>query len=102
MPPFAELAPLGLPAAGPDSWQSREDDPDAAARDPTLPALLNDGTELAKFVKNVLTGVLDGMRDEHGWSRTPRTIVHDKASYMVAPRSQRLTLPSPKPSEKQS
>ena len=24
------------------------------------------------------------------WGRTPRTVVHDKASYMVAPRSQRL------------
>ena len=30
------------------------------------------------------------MRADHGWKNTPRTIVHDKASYFVAPRSQRL------------
>ena len=64
--------------------------PDAAARGPDLPVRLNDGAELAKFIKNVLPGVLEEMRDEHGWGRTPRTVVHDKASYMVAPRSQRL------------
>ena len=33
------------------------------------------------------------MREEHGWPRTPRTVVHDKASYTVAPRSQRLAAP---------
>ena len=65
--------------------------PDAAARDPSLPTRLNHGYELAKFVANVLPGILEEMRAEHGWSRTPRTVVHDKASYMVAPRSQCLT-----------
>ena len=65
----------------------------AAARDATLPARLNEGTELDKFVQNVLPGILEGMRGEYGWSRTPRTVVHDKASYMVAPRSQRLVAP---------
>ena len=30
------------------------------------------------------------MQQEHGWADTPRTVVHDKASYFVAPRSQRL------------
>ena len=65
----------------------------AAAHHPTLPARLNEGQELAKFVKNVLPGILQEMRDEHGWNRTPRTIVHDKASYMVAPRAQRLAAP---------
>ena len=33
------------------------------------------------------------MREEYGWSRTPRTVVHDKASHMVAPRAQRLATP---------
>ena len=45
---------------------------------------------MAKFIRHVLPGILQGMKREHGWSRTPRTIVHDKASYFVAPRSQRL------------
>ena len=65
----------------------------AAARDATLPARLNEGQELAKFVKNVLPSILQEMKDEHGWNRAPRTIVHDKASYMVAPRAQRLAAP---------
>ena len=29
------------------------------------------------------------------WGRTPRTVVHDKASYMVAPMSQRLASGDP-------
>ena len=66
-------------------------DADAARRDLRLPARLNDGAELAKFVENVLPGILAEMQREHGWGRTPRTVVHDKASYFVAPRSQRLT-----------
>ena len=65
-------------------------DADAARRNCQLPARLNDGPELAKFIRNVLPGILDEMQWEHGWSRTPRTVVHDKASYFVAPRSQRL------------
>ena len=68
-------------------------DPQAAARDETLPARLNESRELAKFTQNVLPGILDEMRDAYGWTRTPRTVVHDKASYMVAPRSQRLSAP---------
>ena len=66
-------------------------DGDRARRDARLPARLNDGAELAKFVQNVLPGILKDMQREHGWSRVPRTVVHDKASYFVAPRSQRLT-----------
>ena len=62
----------------------------AACRDTRLPARLNDGTELAKFIRNVLPGILQDMQREHGWGRMPRTVVHDKASYFVAPRSQRL------------
>jgi hypothetical protein len=65
-------------------------DADAAARDPALPATLNHGLELAKFIKNVLPDILIEMKRKHGWGRMPRTVVHDKASYFVAPRSQRL------------
>ena len=68
-------------------------DAEAAARDPTLPTRLNESSELGKFIKNVLPDILTHMSDAHGWGRTPRTIVHDKASYMVAPRSQRLAGP---------
>ena len=66
-------------------------DAEAARHDAQLPARLNDGAELAKFIRNVLPGILADMQLEHGWSRTPRTVVHDKASYSVAPRSQHLT-----------
>ena len=66
-------------------------DAEAARRDAQLPARLNDGAELAKFIRNVLPGILADMQLEHGWSRTPRTVVHDKAFYFVAPRSQHLT-----------
>ena len=65
-------------------------DAEAARRDPRLPARLNEGAELGKFMEHVLPRILDEMREEHGWTRTPRTVVHDKASYFVAPRSQRL------------
>ena len=34
-----------------------------------------------------------GTKQKHGWARVPRTVVHDKASYFVAPRTQRLTAP---------
>ena len=43
---------------------------------------LNDSESLARFVRHVLPGVLDEMREAHGWPNIPRTIVHDKASYM--------------------
>ena len=65
-------------------------DAEAARRDAHLPARLNDGAELAKFIRNVLPGILSDMQLEHGWSRTPHTVVRDKGSYFVAPRSQRL------------
>ena len=68
-------------------------DPQAASRDESLPARLNEAGELGKFIKNASPGILEEMRDEYGWSRTPRTVVHDKASYMVASRSQRLSAP---------
>ena len=65
----------------------------AARRDPRLPARLNNGGDIAKFVQNVLPGVLRQMQQRYSWERTPRTIVHDKASYFVAPRAQRLARP---------
>ena len=65
-------------------------DSNKAFRDPRLPARLNNSTDIAKFVQHVLPGVLEQMQQEHGWVDTPRTVVHDKASYFVAPRSQRL------------
>ena len=68
-------------------------DRNAAARDPRLPAQLNNGAGVAKFVNNVLPGILTQMQQQYGWADTPRTVVHDKASYFVAPRSQRLAQP---------
>ena len=55
-----------------------------------LPLKLNDSFQLAKFVRNVLPGVLERMKVAHGWSTLPRVIVHDKASYMVNAASQHL------------
>ena len=50
-------------------------DADAARRDRNLPARLNDGPELAKFVRHVLPGILEEMQEKHGWSRLPRIVV---------------------------
>ena len=47
---------------------------------------------LGKFVQYILPGVLEEMQEEHGWNNLPRTVVHDKASYMVSPSSQRLNV----------
>ena len=68
-------------------------DPTAASRDDRLPTRLNSGFEIAKFIQNVLPGILRQMQQQHGWNNTPRTVVHDKASYFVAPISQRLAAP---------
>ena len=61
-----------------------------AANDPNLPKKLNNSEDLAKFVQHVLPAELQAMRDEFGWACVPRTIVHDKASYMVNARKERL------------
>ena len=61
-------------------------DADAARCDTRLPARLNNGNDLGKFIRNVLPGILDEMKQEYGWARALRTLVHDKASYFVAPR----------------
>ena len=44
---------------------------------------LNDSAGLAKFIRDCLPGVLEEMKQEHGWSLIPHVVVHDKASYMV-------------------
>ena len=62
----------------------------AAEKDASLPAKLNDTSNLGKFVANVLPGILADMQKQHGWSSIPRAVVHDKASYMVTHAHQRL------------
>ena len=65
-------------------------DADAAGDNPDLPAKLTDSKNLAKFVSNVLPGLLQTMQRRYGWSDLPRTVVHDKGSYMVSPFHNRL------------
>ena len=67
-------------------------DRDAASQDSSLPAQFNDSANLAKFVSNVLPGILEHMKRQHGWSDLPRTVVHDKASYMCTTAHQRLQI----------
>ena len=55
---------------------------DTTAND-TLPTKLADANNLSKFIRNVLPHALQDMKTEYGWADVPRTIVHDKASYMV-------------------
>ena len=61
-------------------------DADAARCDPRLPAHLNNGIDVGKLISNVLPDIIERMKQEYGWTRVPRTVVHDKASYFVAPR----------------
>ena len=65
-------------------------DPERWKTDPKYPQKLSDSYNLAKFVRNILPGILGDMKVEYGWRTLPRTIVHDKASYMVAARYDRL------------
>jgi hypothetical protein len=65
-------------------------DPERWKTDPKYPQKLNDSANLAKFVRNILPGILDDMKVEYGWRTLPRTIVHDKASYMVTSRYDRV------------
>ena len=46
-------------------------------------AKLNNGTQMAAFVKDTLPTVMEGMKQEWGWSTIPRALLHDKASYFV-------------------
>jgi hypothetical protein len=64
--------------------------PEAAKDDEDFPVKLNDSKNLSKFIENVLPGVLEEMKEAHGWSGIPRTVLHDKASYMVSPLHDRL------------
>jgi len=61
-----------------------------ADRNPEYPKSLADSDNLAKFMKNVLPGILAEMQDEYGWATMPRIVVHDKASYMVTHAHHRL------------
>ena len=54
------------------------------------PDKLTDSKSLEKFAKDVLPNVLAEMRQEHGWHRTPRTVVHDMASYFVTSQNKQL------------
>ena len=65
-------------------------DPVPAARDPQYPAKLCDAEDLAKFIRNVLPGILDEMKKSYAWPNIPRKVVHDKASYMVTATHDRL------------
>ena len=67
-------------------------DQEAAKRDLSLPSKLADSANLAKFVRNVLPGILEGMKAKYGWADLPRTVIHDKASYMVTSQHQRLQI----------
>jgi hypothetical protein len=65
-------------------------DPAKAADDVEYPTKLNNSENLGKFIRNVLPDILEAMKRQHGWSSLPRTLVHDKASYMVSAPAQRL------------
>ena len=41
-------------------------------------------------MKNVLPVELEGMQEKHRWTNMPRTVVHDKASYMVNSIAEKL------------
>jgi hypothetical protein len=64
----------------------------AAAEDPRLPSKLSDSANVAKFVRHVLPGILQRMKTKYNWADVPRTVVHDKASYFVTARHERLQI----------
>ena len=47
---------------------------------------LTDSESVAKFVREVLPGVLAEMQREFSWSNTPKVLVHDRASYFAGPK----------------
>ena len=63
---------------------------DPKPTDPRQPCKLADSENLEKFITNVLPNALDDMKMKYGWSNTPRTVVHDKASYFVTTQHERL------------
>jgi len=58
-------------------------DAESAATDESLPGKLNDTANLSKFIKHVLPDIVEEMKSTHQWHNVPKTLVHDKASYMV-------------------
>jgi hypothetical protein len=68
-------------------------DPEKARVDPLYPTKLTDATNLGKFIRTMLPKVLEEMKEEHAWPNLPRTLVHDKASYMVTHVHDRLSGP---------
>ena len=57
---------------------------------PQLPSKLSDARNLAKFIRHVLPQLLGQMQSRYRWPDIPRTVVHDKASYMVTNMHERL------------
>ena len=65
-------------------------DEEKAKEDPRLPTKLTDSFNMKKFAEHVLPQILQSMKAKYGWADLPRTVVHDKASYMVTNPHQRL------------
>ena len=53
---------------------------------------LTDSSNLGKFVRNVLPGLLEQMKRKYDCITVPRIVVHNKASYMVSPLHDRLVI----------
>ena len=51
---------------------------------------MNGSQNLAKFIRHVPPAILAEMQAGYGWCTKPRTVVHDKASYMVTSSHERL------------
>ena len=51
---------------------------------------LANSSDLANFVASVLPEQLDEMKEKWGWSNVPRVILHDKASYFIDNRKNKL------------
>ena len=67
-------------------------DKERAQRDAGYPEKLTDAKNLGKFIRNVLPSTLSEMGKAYGWPNLPRTVVHDKASYMVTHVHDRLNV----------
>ena len=63
---------------------------DPLTTDRNMPPKLLDSANISKFIRNVLPDVLKSMQRKYGWNDLPRTLVHDKASYFVDNKNQRL------------
>ena len=65
-------------------------DPEKAAADSRYPKKLSDSANLAKFITNILPGILGEMKRSYKWDSMPCKVLHDKASYMVTHAHERL------------